>query len=224
MSSTNILSGAWRGISAMSWLSSSQRDRSFVQLNCDNKLTPNSPAQLCSNLLKAGISDNCWLHYRNLRYSIALVNSLSWGAINFNVNSNCRRNSCYLRCIGLHVFKLNTGVCSRLKVNILLNQFPINSGLKVVTNKTVSANHFKSYLMREVGERKQRTCTRNWAQRHLRSAKLFFYFFIFFIFFVIKRIGMRYRHMEKYGLGHWTLGLFFGPFFFFTILSRGGHH
>ena len=32
---------------------------------------------------------------------------------------------------------------------------------------------------------------------------------------------MRFRHMEKYGLGHWTLGLFFGPFFF-TILSRGG--
>ena len=38
--------------------------------------------------------------------------------------------------------------------------------------------------------------------------------FLFFLFFiVIKRIGMRYRHMEKYGLGHWALGLFFGPFF-----------
>ena len=180
MSSTNILSGAWRGISAMSWLSSSQRDRSFVQLNCDNKLTPYSPAQLCSNLLKAGISNNCWLHYRNLRYSIALVNSLSWGAINFNVNSNCRRNRCYLRYIGLHVFKLNTGVCSRLKVNILLNQFPINSGFKVVTNKTVSANHFKSYLMREVGERKQRTCTRTGLNVTSGQRSYFFIFFIFF--------------------------------------------
>ena len=177
MSSTNILLGVWRGISAMSWLSSSQRDRSFVQLNCDNKLTPYSPAQLCSNLLKAGISDNCWLHYRNLRYSIALVNSLSWGAINFNVNSNCRRNRCYLRYIGLHVFKLNTGVCSRLKVNILLNQFPINSGFKVVTNKTVSANHFKSYLMREVGERKQRTCTRTGLNVTCGQRSYFFFFF-----------------------------------------------
>ena len=36
---------------------------------------------------------------------------------------------------------------------------------------------------------------------------------IFFFFFVIKRIGISYRHMEKYGLGHWALGLFFGPFF-----------
>ena len=221
MSSTNILSGAWRGISAMSWLSSSQRDRSFVQLNCDNKLTPNSPAQLCSNLLKAGISDNCWLHYRNLRYSIALVNSLSRGAINFNVNSNCRRNRCYLRYIGLHVFKLNTGVCSRLKVNILLNQFPINSGFKVVTNKTVSANHFKSYLMREVGERKQRTCTRTGLNVTCGQRS---YFFIFFIFFVIKRIGMRYRHMEKYGLGHWALGLFFGPFFWPFYRGGRAHH
>ena len=41
-----------------------------------------------------------------------------------------------------------------------------------------------------------------------------------FLFFVIKRIGMRYRNMEKYGLGHWTLGLFFGPFF--LPFYRGG--
>ena len=31
---------------------------------------------------------------------------------------------------------------------------------------------------------------------------------------------MRYRNMEKYGLGHWTLGLFFGPFF--LPFYRGG--
>ena len=33
---------------------------------------------------------------------------------------------------------------------------------------------------------------------------------------------MRYRHMEKYELGHWTLGLFFGPFFFFYHFIEGG--
>ena len=32
---------------------------------------------------------------------------------------------------------------------------------------------------------------------------------------------MRYRHMEKYGLGHWTLGLFFGPFFFYHFIEGG---
>ena len=31
---------------------------------------------------------------------------------------------------------------------------------------------------------------------------------------------MRYRHMEKYGLGNGTLGLFFGPFF--LPLIEGG--
>ena len=45
--------------------------------------------------------------------------------------------------------------------------------------------------------------------------------FFCFLFFVIKRIGMRYRHMEKYGLGHWTLGLFFGPFFFYHFIEGG---
>ena len=41
-----------------------------------------------------------------------------------------------------------------------------------------------------------------------------------FFFFVIKRIGISYRHMEKYGLGHWALGLYLDHFL--TILSRGG--